>query len=203
MQHLEYADQLATWKELRRLCFEEANQLARGEQPDRLTPAQRRVVATTKPQEELYDVHADPYEIHNLAGDPRYTADLERLREALGQWQHTYSDLGLIPEAELIERWRPGGVWSVTEPPAIQIADGRLIATCATAGASIAWTTDPPRPHIAPSVLSSITGDPDTGGRAWQLYSAPFSAPAGTAMWFRAHRLGFRASADVVVTLAA
>ena len=55
MQHHEYADQFATWKELRRLRFEEAVLQARGEVPNLLTPAQRNVVASSKPQEELYD----------------------------------------------------------------------------------------------------------------------------------------------------
>ena len=201
MGHHEYADQMATWHEFRRLCFEEANQLARGELPDRLTPAQRQVLATTRPHEELYDLRADPYEIQNLADDPRYAADLERLRHALMQWQQTYGDLGMIPEMELIERWRPRGVWPLTEPPTLQIGHGRIEATCATAGASIGWTADPPGPHEAPSALGSITGDPDTGGRAWQLYSAPIAAPAGVTLWFRAHRLGYRASTDTAVTL--
>jgi N-sulfoglucosamine sulfohydrolase len=200
MQHHEYADQFSTWKELRRLCFEEANQLARGEVPDRLTPAQRSVLST-KPEEQLYDLHSDPYEIHNLADDPRYAADLARLRDALAEWQRAYGDLGLLSEAELIERWRPGGIWPVTEPPAVQIANGHIVATCTTTGASIGWTVDPPGPPAMPSVFSTITGDPDTGGRRWQLYSAPIPVPAGATLWFRAHRLGFRASTDIAVTI--
>ena len=201
MGHHEYADRMATWQEFRRLCFEEANQLARGDLPNRLTPAQRLVVATTRPPEELYDLRADPYEIQNLADDSRYAADLERLRHALVQWQQAYGDLGMIPEMELIERWRPGGAWPLTAPPALQIANGRIVATCTTVGASIGWTADPPGLHEALSVFSGITGDPDTGGRAWQLYTAPIAAPAGMTLWFRAHRLGYRASTDVAVTL--
>jgi uncharacterized sulfatase len=201
MGHLEYADQLATWKELRRLWFEEATQLARGEAPNLLTPAQRRALATTRPDEELYDLRADPYEIHNLAGDPRHAADLERLRDALVEWQGSYGDLGLMPEAELIECWRPGGRWQVTEPPTIQSLDGRVAATCATAGASIGWTADPPGAPEPASALSRVTGDPDTGGRAWQLYSAPFVAPKSATLWFRAQRLGYQASTDVAITI--
>ncbi|HWQ15300.1 MAG TPA: sulfatase [Roseiflexaceae bacterium] len=201
MQHLEYADCLPTWRELRRLHFEEATLRGRGETPGLLTPAQRRVLASSRPEEELYDVRADPYEIEDLAGDPRYAADLTRLRDALAEWQQTYGDLGLIPEAELIERWRPGGVAPATAPPAVEIVDGRIVATCATEGASIGWTADPPRPHEAPGLLSQITGDPDTGGRAWHLYRAPFPAPPGITLWFRAQRLGYQASADVAVAV--
>jgi uncharacterized sulfatase len=201
MQHLEYAEQMTTWKELRRLRFEEAAQLGRGEAPNLLTPAQRRLLATTKPEEELYDLLADPYEINDLAGDPGYGAELERLRNALAQWQQAYGDLGLIPERELIERWRPGGVTPVTEAPIVQVIAGRLVATCATAGASIGWTADPPKPQAAPSFLGSVTGDPDTGGRVWQLYTAPFHTPIGVTLWFRAQRLGYQASEDIAITI--
>lgn len=197
MGYLEYTSQMATWRELRRLCFEEATLQARGEPPNLLTPAQRRVLATTRPEEELYDLQADAYEIDDLAGDPRYAADLERLRNALAEWQASYGDLGLMPEAELIERWRPGGEWPATEPPTIQIVGGRIVAGCATAGASIGWTADPPGAYEPPGMLSRVTGDPDAGGRAWRLYSAPFAPPPGAKLWFRAQRLGYRASPDV------
>jgi N-sulfoglucosamine sulfohydrolase len=199
LQHHEYADRLPTWQELRRLCFEEANQVARGEAPNLLTPVQRRVVATSKPEEELYDLQADPYEIENLAGDPAYAADLERLRGALAEWQQSYGDLGMIPEAELIERWRPGGALQVTEPPEVRIVDGRLVASCATRGASIGWTIDPPGPHEPQAAFSKIAGDPNTGGRAWHLYSVPFAAPRGATVWFRAQRLGYQDSEDVEI----
>jgi uncharacterized sulfatase len=205
LQHHEYADQMSTWRELRRLRFEEANQIAIGQPPDRLTPTQRRFLATTKPNEELYDLLADPHETANLADDPRYADDVQRLRDELERWQQTYGDLGLLPEAELIERWRPGGAFQMTEPPTVRVEDGRLVAACATPGASIAWTTDPPgQPpppgEAAPPSLGGVTGDPDTGGRRWRLYSGPFVPPDGATLWFRAQRLGYRASADVAIT---
>lgn len=201
MQHLEYADHMATWKELRRLSFEESQQRGRGKVPDRLTPTQRSVLAATKPQEELYDTGADPHENHNLADDPRYAAELGRLRDALAQWQQTYGDLGLLPEAELIERWRPGGVSPATEPPRVQVVAGRVVATCTTEGASIGWTTDAPRSDVASSPFAAVAGDPNTGGRRWRLYSGPLVAPAGATVWFRAHRLGYEESSDVALTV--
>jgi uncharacterized sulfatase len=48
-QHIDYAERLPTWRELRRLRFEEAAQRGKGEVPNLLTPAQRRFLATTKP----------------------------------------------------------------------------------------------------------------------------------------------------------
>ena len=205
-QHLDYAERMSTWRELRRLRFEEARLRGQGEIPNLLTPTQRRFLGTTKPEEELFDVHADPYEIHNLAADPRYAADVKRLRNELEQWQQRYGDLGLLPEEDLIERWRPGGTFQVTAPPTIQIEHGRIVATCATDGASIAWTADPPkspagRPSDAPTPVGNVIGDPETGGRDWHLYSAPFAAPDGVTLWFRAHRLGYRESVEVTLTI--
>ncbi|GAB4117403.1 MAG: sulfatase-like hydrolase/transferase [Roseiflexaceae bacterium] len=200
-QHLVYAEQMSTWKELRRLRFEEATMQGRGEQPNLLTPVQRRFLASNRPAEELYDLQADPHEITNLAADPAYQADLLRLRTAVDAWQAEVGDLGLIPEQQLIAQWRPAGHLQQTAPPTVALIDGLVVATCATAGASLAWTIDPPDPSYQPSAFARITGDPDTGGRSWRLYTTPLDLPPGTTLWIRAHRIGFRASEDCQVTL--
>jgi len=54
-----------------------------------------------KPAEELYDVDADPDNIHNLANDPKYGKELARLRKANEQWLRQSRDVGFIPEAIL------------------------------------------------------------------------------------------------------
>jgi uncharacterized sulfatase len=206
MQHQEYADQTSTWKELRRLRFAEAQQLTQGLLPSLASPAQRHFLATTKPVEELYDVLVDPHEITNLAADPAYSEDLQRLRDELDRWEQLYPDLGLIPETELLQRWRPAGAFTRTERPSVRVEGGRIIATCATEGASIGWTTDPPESPQAPnareepSLSREFVGDPDIGGRSWHLYSGPFDAPNRATLWFRAHRLGYLASEDVVLS---
>ena len=51
-----------------------------------------------KPAEELYDVAADPDNIRNLAADPKYAADLIRLRKANETWIRQSKDVGFIPE---------------------------------------------------------------------------------------------------------
>ncbi|MDR6807332.1 arylsulfatase A-like enzyme [Dyadobacter sp. BE34] len=56
-----------------------------------------------KPAEELFDVDADPHNIHNLAGDPKYQKELTRLRNANEQWIKSYKDVGFIPEAIIYE----------------------------------------------------------------------------------------------------
>jgi uncharacterized sulfatase len=70
----------------------------------KLNAMQDRFFAATKPREELYDVDADPDEVHNLAAEPKYKEKLEELRSALDCWIDETKDLGAIPERELIKR---------------------------------------------------------------------------------------------------
>lgn len=58
----------------------------------------------TKPPEELYDVQADPWEVTNLAADPRYRKELERLRAECRASMKGAGDLGLLPEREIHAR---------------------------------------------------------------------------------------------------
>jgi arylsulfatase A-like enzyme len=80
-----------------------------------LTPAQDRLCAPTMPEEELYDLQADPHEIANLAGRPEHRATLERLRKVLETWIAETNDQGRTPESpELI---RNKGVTKPGTPP--------------------------------------------------------------------------------------
>ena len=63
-----------------------------------------RFLAPTKPVEELYDVQNDPWQVNNLAGDPRYAGELARRREALSARMRADGDLGLLPEREMHTR---------------------------------------------------------------------------------------------------
>ncbi|MFW6158830.1 MAG: sulfatase, partial [Planctomycetota bacterium] len=74
-----------------------------------LTGPQELMFANSRPVEELYDTDADPYEIHNLADDPAYAEELDRLRGALDAWRRDVRDLGELPESEMVRRWYPGG----------------------------------------------------------------------------------------------
>ncbi|MBK8900085.1 MAG: sulfatase [Anaerolineaceae bacterium] len=207
MQHQEYADRMtSTWQELRKLRFQEAEQLNQGLMPNLLTPAQRHFMNTTKPAEELYDLLADPHEINNLAADPAYATDLQHLRDALNRWQEEYPDLGLIPEAELLQRWRPDGAFSKTTAPEVQMEDDTIIATCETKGASIGWTAVPPAtPQTeAKNPLAAMgwaVGNPEVDGRSWQLYTGPFAVVNGRTLWFRANRLGYLDSEEVIMNV--
>ena len=49
----------------------------------KLTPAQRSCFVSPRPAEELYDLDADPHELVNLAGDPKFAEVLAGMRRAL------------------------------------------------------------------------------------------------------------------------
>lgn len=69
---------------------------------DKLTPEQAVLAAPTMPEEELYDLQSDPYEMHNLAksNEPEHRAALERLSGVLTTWIEQSNDQGRIPEPE-------------------------------------------------------------------------------------------------------
>ncbi|WP_373331232.1 sulfatase-like hydrolase/transferase [Salmonirosea aquatica] len=57
----------------------------------------------TKPVEELFDVDADPHNVNNLAGDPKYAAILKRMRQANHDYVIDSKDVGFLPEAMMEE----------------------------------------------------------------------------------------------------
>jgi uncharacterized sulfatase len=98
-QVINYMEQEHTMRELRRLH-------ALGQLP----PKAAQFMAEHKPSEELYDLQADPHEVHNLidqvAARPELAAALDRLRAAHRSWILETRDTGLIPEPELEVRGR-------------------------------------------------------------------------------------------------
>jgi arylsulfatase A-like enzyme len=57
-----------------------------------LNAAQRSCFVVPRPEEELYDLAADPHELHNLARDSAHAQALGRLRNELSAWQKTTTD---------------------------------------------------------------------------------------------------------------
>jgi N-sulfoglucosamine sulfohydrolase len=92
-QRISYLELMPTMKVWRRLNAE-----------GKLTGPQKLFFAPVKPPEELYDLLADPHEIHNLKDSPKHHTKLEELRAALDKWLKETKDLGGIPETELIKR---------------------------------------------------------------------------------------------------
>ncbi|MBG85449.1 MAG: sulfatase [Verrucomicrobiales bacterium] len=65
----------------------------------KLNDTQKLVTRQLRPKEELYDVSADPYEINNLAGNPKYARQLKEMRRRLNQWMKKTGDKGRKAES--------------------------------------------------------------------------------------------------------
>ena len=60
-------------------------------------------MAATKPEEELYDLKADPWEMKNLADDPSHAAKLAELRGEVDTWIEESNDLGAVDESLTVD----------------------------------------------------------------------------------------------------
>jgi len=175
-QDINYMNEMPTMQEMRRLYAE-----------GKLQGPQMQFFEPTKPVEELYDTAADPHEVKNLAGDPKYKNVLERMRRAHAEWCRETGDIGLIPEPVLDEMKWPDGKREKTAEPVFTRQTGNpqeggaVAIACPTAGASIAYR---------------VGGDPesDTG---WDLYVRPVHLKTGEVLLAKACRVGFKDS-DVV-----
>ena len=74
-----------------------------------LTPEQDRFMDDSKPEIELYNLEADPYELSNLANDAKHQAIKDSLLTELEQWRSDINDQGVS------EEFRQGG-WPATYP---------------------------------------------------------------------------------------
>jgi arylsulfatase A-like enzyme len=65
----------------------------------KLNDTQQLLFRNVRPPEELYDLSNDPYEINNLAEDPRFAGKLEQLGRRLDVWMEETDDKGRQPES--------------------------------------------------------------------------------------------------------
>lgn len=134
-QHINYMDRTPILQEMRRLHA--AGKLKPG--------AQMQFFEPTKPVHELYDVTADPYEVHNLAAQPKYKDVVQRMEKALFAKMKEIGDVGLIPEPDF-EEMKGGGRAAPPafhpSKPASQGAAVTVKITCPTRGASVIYQVD-------------------------------------------------------------
>lgn len=165
-----------------------------------LTGVQRLLMQPSRPAEELYDVESDPYEIRNLADDPAYRAERDRLRAALDAWCETYDVWGDIPEEQMVARMWPGGKQPKTAAPLFIPINGgmpgiepsaqgtfgettAIMLYATTQGASIAYT---------------LEEGPDP---RWKLYTGPVVLPPGnTTIRAKAVRIGYQDSEEATAS---
>ncbi len=114
----------------------------------KLTPATARYWGA-KPSEELYDMHADPDNVTNLASAPAHRATLEKMRARLRQRMIEINDNGLLPEGSTLEGYeasRVPGAWSVERTVDLAIlASERDPANLAKFIAALADSSEPVR----------------------------------------------------------
>jgi arylsulfatase A-like enzyme len=143
----------------------------------------------TKISEELYDCKSDPHNIKNIADDPKYRNELNKLRKAFLNHQQKYVDLGMIPEAKLINLMWPYNKQPQTSKP-IMTQKGHLISlSCDTKGASIAY---------------KISDKPDEKFEykdKWKLYTKPLTFQSGKYYYVIAERIGYKESETVILKM--
>ena len=135
-----------------------------------------------KPLEELFDIENDPYELENLARDPKYSDKLQELRTELDSWLSEFNDLGFMPEEELIKEFWPEGIQPTTKAPVITQENGDVQIHSDTAGANIAF---------------QIISQQEVISDRWQVYTGPLKLRSTDRLVVIAHRIGYLPSAQV------
>ncbi len=160
-QYMNTPEQGATMHEIRRV-----------ERDGTASPGVAQFLEPRKAIEELYDTDADPDEMHNLAGDPRYADELRRLRDVHLEWVLSTRDLGLLPEAEIAAREaRAGSAWGILngeEHAATLIARLRDASSLSLQG-----------PDAIPAMRAALKDD-DAGVRYWAAVGLGNLGPAAS-----------------------
>lgn len=167
-QDLNYRKQIKSMAELLKLRDE-----------GQLTGLQMHWFRPNKPQEELFDVKNDPYEVNNIANDPKYAVKLKELREQHKAWTKKYGDLGQLPEKDIRAKWWNGKEQAPkTENPIVKLMGSQAVISCQTSGASIGF-----KKHST--------------DKSWSVYSIPIKMAKGDSLIVQAYRIGYEKS-DVV-----
>lgn len=127
---------------------------------------------TPRPEEELYDLQDDPYELHNLAGMEEHQDTLLQLRQVLDTWIRESGDLGQYPEKELIDHWLQGTLQPQLPPIEATEKKGYFLLRSSVTDATLLWKA-PEDTH-------------------WQMYDRPI--PNSRSFRAKAVRIGYEDS---------
>ncbi|MGB5554304.1 MAG: sulfatase, partial [Flavobacteriaceae bacterium] len=153
-----YREQIPMMQEMRKLF-----------KAGKLNTAQSAWFMAPKPEEELYDVQNDPYELNNLVNDPQLQDTLLHFRNVLKDWIVETNDLGQYPERELIAKWLPNAKQLQLPPLEMEEKDGKIRLISKQADATIVWKS--PQDTI------------------WNIYLDPI--PASISLEAKAERIGY------------
>ena len=158
-----------------------------------------------RPDEELYDYKKDPHNIHNLALDPKYKEVLERMRAMQTQWGEETHDLGLEVEAQMRERFWPGGVQPKTAVPVLTYQDETVRYKSFNPAGSVyvgsEYTLKGSVVEVGlhhPTQGASMVYTFEKGDNAfWQLYTGPMQlTPGDYVLRVRSARYGWKPAPD-------
>lgn len=134
----------------------------------------------TKTREELYDCERDPYNLNNLAKSQEYISVLEEMRNILVNHLKDRVDLGLEPEAKMINQMWPNFEQPITARVELEHDDNKIVLSSSTVGASIAY------------IISDNPKETFDFNSDWLLYSEPFPAEKGKYIYTIAQRIGYK-----------
>lgn len=141
----------------------------------KLNAAQMKWFRQTKPEEELFDTQAEPFELNNLATDPQYAIKLKELKSVHEKWLKDYKDWGALPEMDMLYQWWKGkDTAPKTSEPVIEYKGSKVTITTKTKGASIAYRK--------------------SYNDSWTIYQKPFVWKVGDSLYVAAHRIGYEKS---------
>jgi len=75
------------------------------DEENELDPVQAKYLCSTKPPEELYDTHGDPFQVENIADSENEREVLDKMRRVLDRWVRETDDQGRFPEYPEVTRY--------------------------------------------------------------------------------------------------
>ena len=142
-----------------------------------------------KTNEELYDCKNDPDNLVNLIDDPKYKNELRKLRNTFLKHQQEYVDLGMLPEAKLINMMWPDFKQPRTTTPFTTQKGNKITLNCDTKGASIAYK------------ISDKPNEKFQYNNHWKLYTEPLIFISGKYYYVIAERIGFKESETLILKM--
>ena len=124
---------------------------------------------TPKPEEELYNLENDPYELVNLADRSELQDTLAHLRTVLKDWIKETNDLGQYPEKELMAKWLVDGKQPQLPSLELEEKEGKIRLISEKVDATVLWK--------------------QSQDSLWRIYTEPL--PADTSFEAKAERIGF------------
>jgi N-sulfoglucosamine sulfohydrolase len=97
--------------------------LRAGLKAGRLNPSQKRLFEAPRARLELYDLAADPWELRNVADEPRYAKDVRELAAVLQEWMEQTDDFPAIYRVRDDNTDRITGVPFSTKIPPLRNVD--------------------------------------------------------------------------------